>query len=280
MMLGSFRHGIPEYVKGLKESEYSDNTIKKYSLALRNFIEFIENNDHCGVICKDCIVEYKEYLKQKYALNTANLYLVAINKYLKCLGESELCVKTFKVQSHNSLENCLTKEEYFSMLETAKNMKNNTIYYVMRALASTGMRVKGLEYITVKTIQRGSFTATNKGKTRAIVIPNGVCTEILVYCNDRNISSGYVFPDRSRKKPVSEVTVLRWLKAVAVKACVDPDKAFPHNLRHLFAKTFMEIHSDLGELADILGHTKIETTRIYTRTSLEEKRKNMELLGL
>jgi len=271
---------MPKYIRGLEKSEYSDNTIKKYSLALRNFIEFAENNNYCEVICKDCFIEYKDYLKQKYALNTANLYIVAVNKYLQYMKEAELCVKTFRIQCHNSLENCLTMEEYQSMLEVAKSSKNNTIYYVMRALASTGMRVMGLEYLTVEIIKKGSFMATNKGKTRSVVIPAGVCKEILIYCKDKNITSGYIFPDRSKKKPVSEVTVLRWLKAVAVNACVDPDKAFPHNLRHLFAKTFMEIHNDLGELADILGHTKIETTRIYTRTSLEEKRRNLELLDL
>lgn len=280
MTLDDFRNGINDYTINLENTEYSDNTINKYTLALRNFIAFAVENDHCEVICKNCLIEFKEYLHAKYALSTANLYIIAINKYLRYIRGDDLCIKTFKTHNHNSLENCLSVEEYQLMLRAAKAKKNNMIYYVMRALASTGIRFKGLEYFTVSSIKKGRFSATNKGKTRVIIIPSAVCKELSAYCKLKEISSGYIFHARNIKNPISEVTVLRWMKAVAKESGVDPDRAFPHNLRHLFARTYMEKHNNLGELADILGHSKIETTRIYTRASLEERLKHLDSLGL
>lgn len=280
MTLDDFRNGINDYTIYLENMEYSENTVNKYTLALRNFIAFAVANDHCEVICKNCFIEYKEHLHDKYALSTANLYIIALNKYLHHIGGDDLCLKTFKTHTHNSLENCLSLEEYQLMLLTAKTRKNNMIYYVMRALASTGVRFKGLEYFTVATIKKGKFKATNKGKTRVIVIPATICKELTAYCKLKGITSGYIFHARNINNPISEVTVLRWMKEVAKISGIDPDRAFPHNLRHLFARTFMDKHNNLGELADILGHSKIETTRLYTRSSLEERLKHLDALGL
>jgi len=279
MTLDAFESKMPDYIQHLKESEMSDNTIKKYSLALRNFIKYAIAND-CAELSKECIVEHKDYLIKKYKPATINLYIVGLNNYLKYLGMEDMRVKTLRIQAHNSLENCLTNKEYKRMLEKAANRKNNTIYYVMRALASTGIRVSTLEYFTVKTLKKGSCIITNKGKTRSIVIPDKTCKELLEFCRSKNITDGYVFFGRNPEKVISEVTVLRWLKSVAQTAGVDEDKAFPHNLRHLFAKNFIHKYRDLTELSDILGHSKIETTRIYTRTSVKEKRQKLNSLDL
>lgn len=280
MRLEVFINNLPSYIRSLSDKEKSQNTINKYSLAVNNFIAYAEKTEKCEEICKDCIIRYKEHLKVAYKPKTVNLYIVGLNQYLKYLDMPDLCIKSLNIQSNNSLDNCITNDEYKRMLDAAKRGKNKTSYYVMRTLACTGMRIKGLSYITVQVLKRGSFTATNKGKTRSIVIPNKICKELLAYCAEMDITDGYVFRGRSPNKIVNESTVWRWCKKVAVAADIDENKVFPHNLRHLFAREFMEAHNDLPELADILGHSKIETTRIYTRTSVEDKRKKIEALDL
>jgi len=278
--LEEFKINMPGYIQNLSDKEKSQNTINKYSLAVNNFIAYAEKTKKCEEICKDCFIRYKEHLKAAYKPKTVNLYIVGLNQYLKYLGTPDLCIKSLNIQSNNSLDNCITNDEYKRMLDAAKKDKNITAYYVMRTLACTGMRIKGLSYITVKVLQKGSFTVTNKGKIRSIVIPNKICKELLGYCAEMDISDGYVFCGRNPQKIVHDSTVWRWCKKVATAANVDESKVFPHNLRHLFAREFMEVHNDLPELADILGHSNLETTRIYTRTSVEDKRNKMETLDL
>lgn len=280
MTLEILKNGQQKYVQTLINREISENTIRKYSLAIRTFIHFAETTDHCTEICKNCLIDYKNYLQQRYKPNTSNLYIVALNGYLHYLGDDDLRIKSLKIQNQNILENCFTIDEYKLMLEVAKKQKDNTAYYVMRTLANTGMRIRGLAYLTVDIIKKGSFTITSKGKTRCIVIPKGICNELIEFCNTKDITEGRVFKGHNPNKPISQSSIRRWIKKIAILAGIDEHKAFPHNLRHLFAMTFIEKYGNLSELADILGHTRIETTRIYTRTGIEEKRKKIENIGL
>ena len=279
MDVRTFRNNTTDYVEGLIRSEKSDSTVKKYKLALNNFMGFIDEHDY-DEIDKDCLLAYKEYLYEKYKPKTVNLYIVGLNGYLKYMETPDLRVKSLNIQTNNSLDNCITSEEYKQILEAAKRSKNKAAYYVIRTLACTGMRVKGLRSVTVKVLKTGSFTATNKGKTRSIVLPDKICKELLEYCAEMDITSGFVFRGKDANTPTHEATVWRWCKDAARAANLDESKIYPHNFRHLFARIYMETYHDLPELADILGHTKIETTRIYTRTSKEEKRKKMDFLDL
>lgn len=150
----------------------------------------------------------------------------------------------------------------------------------MRTLAITGIRVSELEFFTVESVKHGSCTVSNKGKIRSIAIPEKLIDLLLEFCELKKIKEGFVFQGKKPEKMLHETTILRWLKNVAIVANINPDKAFPHNLRHLFAKTYMEKYNNLDELADILGHSRIETTRIYTRTGKEEKSRKINNLDL
>lgn len=280
MTLNTIKKEQQKYIQMLEHKEMSQSTIKKYSLAVQNFIQFAEDNGHCKKICKDCLIAYKGYLQKKYKPATSNLYISGLNNYLHYLGDDGLRIKSLKIQHQNILENCFTSAEYWAMLEVAKKQKDNTIYYIIRTLANTGMRIKGLPYVTVDIVKKGNFTATNKGNTRCIVIPQGICDELLEFCKMKGITSGYIFRGQNPKKSISQTTVKRRIKKIALLAGVDNKKAYPHNFRHLFAMTFMDKYGNLSELADILGHSSIETTRIYTRSGIEEKRRKMENIGL
>lgn len=280
MTLEDVKNGQLKYVQMLVNKEKSKSTIRKYTAAVRNFIDFAEANGHCDVICKNCLIKYKDYLHEKYMPTTTNLYTVAINGYLRYLGDADLCIKTLNIQSQNILENCFTTEEYFKLIDSAKKQKNNTVYYVIRTLANTGIRIRGLPSFTVETVKKGYFTITSKGKTRCIVIPKGICNELKEFCKTKEITEGYIFKGQNPQKPISQTSIRRWIKKTASVAGIDENKAFPHNLRHLFAKTYLDKYGNLSELSDLLGHTRIETTRIYTRTSIEEKRNKIDDIGL
>lgn len=263
----------------LNEAEKSKNTTRAYMLALRNFTDFTRKSGGCTKICKDTVIAYKEYLIRTYSSATSNQYIIGLNNYLRFLGQGDLCIKTFRLQRCCSLENGLTMEEYHKLLEAAKKC-DNTSYYVIRVLACTGIRVSELEYITVDAVRNGGCTVSNKGKVRDILIKSGVCAELMELCEIKSINDGFVFPGKNGKKPLHPTTVRRWMKCVAGKAGIDLDKAFPHNLRHFFAGTYMNEYNDITGLADLLGHDDISTTRIYIQKTKEEKRAKLECLDL
>lgn len=280
MTLNEMKNNQDKYFLYLKYEEMKKSSIRKYVSAVENFIKFAEKSNYCKEICKECLIEYKKYMEKNYKPSTTNLYIVSINKYLKYLGCDDLHLKSLTIQAQNNLENCLTEEEYWMLLETAKKQKNNMVYYIIKTLANTGIRIAGLNYITIDSVKKGWFYSDNKGKSRNIVVSERICNELMDYCKEKNITSGYVFKGQKPNQSISQTTIRRWIKETALKANIDEDKAFPHNFRHLFAKTYLEKYGNLSDLADILGHEKIETTRIYTRTSINEKRKRLNDIGL
>ena len=266
-----------EFEKYLREEERSSATIEKYLRDLRSFAEFVGG----GEISKSTVLSYKNKLLESYAISSANSMIAAINCFFRFCGWYELCVKQFKVQRNAfcSEERELTREEYLRLIETANSKKNLRLSLIIQTICSTGIRVSELQYITVEAVNRGEAVVNCKGKTRRIFIVSTLRKKLLQYIKDKKISSGTVFITKGGRA-ISRNNVWKEMKSLCDQANVSRRKVFPHNLRHLFARTFYGIEKDIAKLADILGHSSIDTTRIYIVTTGAEHRKKMENMKL
>ena len=207
--------------------------------------------------------------------------IAAVNAFLKYCNRPDLCVKQFRVQhqAFSTEEKELTKAEYIRLLNTAKAKKNERLYLILQTICGTGIRVSELQYITVEAVQRGEANVDCKGKHRRIFIIPELRKKLLRYVAEQKIDCGQVFITK-HGKPISRSNIWREMKALCKQANVPPTKVFPHNLRHLFARTFYGIEKDIAKLADILGHSSINTTRIYITTTSAEHKKRMQNLHL
>ena len=240
----------------------------------------IERYSEGKMVIKKNVVTYKRELKQKgVAPATINLAVIAINKYLKFTGNSGSTVKTEKIQKRRSLENVMTTEEYYRMLGAAKDSGRYKYYHIMKTLTQTGIRISELRFFTVEILKEHKIQITNKGKTREIYLPDSLLEELKEYCEKEKITSGTVFQG-NKGTPIGRAAVYKMLLRIGELAGVSREKIYPHSFRHLFAVTYMDHYGNLTELADILGHSSLETTRIYTLTTAEEKRRRMDCLGL
>lgn len=262
----------------LKENEKSEATVEKYIRDIRRFLEFI------GVkaLDKSLILSYKKFLSENYSISSANSMLAALNCFFKFLGENQFCIKQFKVQrkSFCSEEKELTKEEYFRLVNAAKSKGNNRLNLIMQTICSTGIRVSELQFITVEAVLISEAEVKLKGKSRKVFINTAIQKKLKAYIKEEGIKSGSVFITKNGT-PMNRSNIWREMKRLCERAGVSPTKVFPHNLRHLFARTFYGIEKDIVKLADVLGHSSINTTRIYIITSgIEHKRKieNMKLV--
>ena len=197
------------------------------------------------------------------------------------MGWYDCIVRSVKVQKQAfRAEECeLTKEEYYRLLHAAREKGNMRLYYIMQTICSTGIRVSELEFITVESLESGRARVHLKGKTRTVILTEKLCRELRGYAKERCVRSGSVFVTRSGR-PVDRTNILHDMKALCVSAGVSREKVFPHNLRHLFACTYYQVEKDLSHLADLLGHSSINTTRIYTLVSSEKQARQIEFLGL
>ena len=268
---------IKQFENFLKEDEKSEATIRKYLHDIETFAEYIQGN----TVDKSIVLAYKNELKEKYAISSTNSMLAAVNSYLKFVGMENCCVKYFKVQkdAYCSDQDELTHEEYALMLKTALETGNRRLYLIMQTICATGIRVSELEYITVQAIYSGEAVVDCKGKIRRIFIVPELCDKLIEYTEEHQIRSGPVFTTRSGK-PLNRCNIWREMKFVCNLAGIPESKVYPHNLRHLFARTFYNLEKDIVKLADVLGHANINTTRIYIMTTGEEHRKKMEQLNL
>lgn len=274
-----FMSNIDEYIQSLRFSEKSDSTISKYRLGIMTFKNYADEKKWKNAL-KDRMLEYKKYLENKYSLSTANLYIIALNGYLKYIDESNLCLNTLKTQEqHNNLENSISMDEYKKMSSIAKTQKKNDIYYIMLAISSTGIRISELKYLTVDALVSKGLRITNKGKSRFVAMSEQLCGILSDYCKDKDIRKGYIFFGKNSEKPIDRRNVSRRLKKIAKIAEIDEIKAYPHSLRHLFAKRYMEKVGNITGLKNILGHSSLTSTMIYTSTTSDEKRKDMDKLG-
>ncbi len=261
----------------LRNDEKSGNTIEKYLRDIRCFSEFSNGR----IVEKALVLEYKAYLEKEYSLASANSMLAAINSFFKFVGWYDCCVKQFKVQrkTYCSEESELTKQEYISLVRAAEHKKNERLSLLIQTICGTGIRVSELEFITVEAVKRGEAVVSCKGKSRKVFIVKDLCKKLQKYAKDQSITSGTIFITKTGK-PMNRSNIWREMKSLCDQAGVNPNKVFPHNLRHLFARTFYGIEKDIAKLADILGHTSINTTRIYIITTGAEHRRKVENMRL
>ena len=267
---------IEKYGEYLSEAELSDNTIQVYLRQAKSFLDFMQER----TITKKEAVAYKSHLLgQGRKMTSTNLYIVAVNSFLKYAGFEGCVVKTERLQKRQCPENIISREEYGRMLDYAKWTGRDKYYCLMRTLALTGIRISELRDCTVEALECGKFMTRSKGKTREIYLPDKLTRDLREYCRSNNIMSGSIFLGNAGKA-IGRTAVYRMLVRLADMAGVPKEKAHPHSFRHLFAVTYMEQYSNLFELADILGHSSLETTRVYTVTTGEAKREKMNLLNL
>ena len=262
----------------LIEKELSKKTIEKYIRDVKKLYAFLGDDK---VLTKLKIMEFKEKLLYLYKESSVNSILIAANSFMKFIGLRNCCVKTVKVQQKiigdENFE--LTKEEYKRLLNAARHKKNKRLYMLLQTLCNTGIRVSEHKYVSVESLREGKATIYHKGKVRVIFFSKKLCTLLLDYCNEENITTGSIFITKSGRV-LDRSNIWAMMKSLCVDANVQSSKVFPHNLRHLFALTYYRLEKDLVRLADILGHSSIETTRIYTRTTGEEYEKQLSRLGL
>ena len=253
----------------LTEEEKSEATIEKYIRDVRFFGEFISNRE----ITKQEVMEYKKNLVENYAPASVNSMLVSLNCFLHFIERPDCCVKLLKIQRQMfvSEKKELTAAEYRRLLKAAQGTR---LELVIQTICETGIRVSELKYITIEAVEQGRATVECKNKTRVIFIPTPLRKVLLQYIKKSGIKAGSVFVTKSGK-PLNRSNIWRDMKALCEKANVAPGKVFPHNLRHLFARTFYSIERDIVRLADLLGHSGINTTRIYT---IETGRQHLDCL--
>lgn len=261
----------------LYEEERSDNTIEKYMRDIRFFREWLQDRS----IDKSIVIEYKKELCERYAIKSVNSMLSSINAFFVFMGWYDLKVKTLKIQRRIFADKSkeLSKSDYERLLIAAKNKKNERLYYLMQTIAGTGLRVSEIKYVTCEAVRQGQSVINCKGKIRQIFLPKKLCQMLKKYVKSQNIKSGSVFVTRSGR-PLDRYAIWKMLKDLCESAGVSKDKVFPHNFRHLFARTFYSLQKDIVRLADILGHSSVETTRLYTMESGTEHIKQLQKLGL
>lgn len=268
---------LKQFKAFLIEQERSCATIEKYMHDMKCFADFVGLSE----IDKQMVMAYKSNLGQNYAVSSANSMLAALNAFFHFCGWHDLCVKQFRVQKqvYCAEEKELNRGEYVRLLDAAKQLQNERLYLIIQTICTTGIRVSELQYITVEALLQGEAVVNCKGKKRRIFILPKLKKMLLRYVQKRGIQTGAVFVTRSGK-PVSRSNIWREMKGLCEYAHVSPSKVFPHNLRHLFARTFYDMEKDIVKLADILGHANVNTTRIYTVTTGAEHRRQMERMQL
>lgn len=261
----------------LHNDEKSQATISKYMHDINCFAKFAGDTP----VSKELTLAYKSFLEENYAITSANSMLAALRAFLTFAGWQDCCVKQFRVQkkAYCSAEKELTKAEYLRLIQTARQQGNQRLNLIIQTICGTGIRVSELEFITVEALQAGEAFVSCKGKSRVVFIVSALRKKLSHYAKRHRIKSGPIFITKSGK-PMNRSNIWREMKSLCKQAGVSPDKVFPHNLRHLFARTFYGIEKDIAKLADILGHASIDTTRIYTMTTGVEHKQKMEKLRL
>lgn len=269
---------IAKFYLNLKLEEKSYATIKKYISDVRNFLDYLKNQE----LAKDTVIAYKDFLiSKKYAIRSINSKLASLNSFFLFLGRNDLKVKYLKLQQQifRSEEKELSKPEYERLLSAAKVKGNSRIELVLQTICATGIRVSELKYITLEAVKLGEAVVSLKGKVRTIIIVKRLQKKLLSYAKAHNIKSGMIFITRNGKA-MNRINIWREMKELCRQSNVNPQKVFPHNLRHLFARTFYSVEKDIAKLADILGHSNITTTRIYLLATGCEHRNKLEKMRL
>ena len=268
---------INDFKLYLYEEERSENTIAKYIRDILSFSQRIGSKR----LEKTDMLEYKKELCEKYAPRSVNSILSAINMFFAFLGWHELKVRTLKIQRQIFAEKSkeLTKAEYVRLLIAAKRNNNSRLYYLLQTMAGTGIRVSEIKYITCEAVKNGQTVINCKNKIRKIFLPKQLCKMLKAYIREQNIKNGSVFVSK-QGRPLDRSNIWKMLKDLCESANVSKEKVFPHNFRHLFARTYYSLQKDIVRLADLLGHSCIETTRIYTVETCDVCCRQIQQLGL
>ena len=271
------RELIEKFQHYLIEEEKSSATLEKYMRDVTAFLVWLAGCE----LDKLTVLRYKEYLMLNYAPASVNSVLSSLNSFFEYNEWHSLKVKMLKIQKQifASKDKELTKVEYERLLKAAKDKKNERLYYLMQTICSSGIRVSELSSITIDAVKVRRATINCKGKMRVVILPKDLCKMLTEYAKRQKITSGPVFVTRTGK-PLDRSTIWKMMKALCESAGVDKNKVFPHNLRHLFARTYYSLQKDIVRLADILGHSSVNTTRIYTMETGEVHRRQIQKLGL
>ena len=267
---------VDGFRRELLRREYSHGTAESYVRSIRAFARWSG-----GAVDRGLVLTWKARLTAQYAPATVNAMLAGLNRFFDFAGRPECRVKVLRLQrrSFREAERELDREEYRTLVRTARTLGRERLALVMETICATGIRVGEVPYITVEALRRGKAVVALKGKVRTILLPEKLCKKLLKYVKRQKITSGEVFLTGGGKR-LSRVQIWAEMKRLCCAAGVAADKVFPHNLRHLFARTFYRACQDVVKLADILGHSSIETTRIYLLTTGTEHLRRLERLGL
>lgn len=267
---------ISQFQKHLLQEEKSQATVEKYLRDVRTFWVFLKERP----VQKEEVLAFKAYLQENgYAIRSINSMLASLNSLFQLFGWQDCKVRSLRLQQqiYCSEQKELTKAEYYRLLEAAK--ENPRVYLILQTICSTGIRVSELQHFTVEAVKLGEVTIQCKGKTRRVLLPGKLKKMLLQHAGEEKIRSGVIFRNRNGQ-PLNRGSIWAQMKRLCQKAGIAPEKVFPHNLRKLFARAFYSLDKDIAKLADILGHSSINTTRIYIMSTGREHRRMMERLGL
>lgn len=268
---------LHRYARQLREQERAPQTIQKYVHDLTALMDFLDGKP----LTKAALLEWKEVLIAAHAPSSVNTKLAAVNGLLSHLDRRELRLRPLKIQKALFLseEKELTRAEYLRLVRAAERKENQRLALVIQTICATGIRVSELRFITAEAVYSGRAEVANKGKRRTVFLPEKLRKLLKNYLKQQKITAGAVFVSKNGR-PLDRSNIWRDMKALCKSAGVEPGKVFPHNLRHLFARTFYSIEKDLSRLADILGHTNVSTTRIYTAETGTVHARQIGRLGL
>ena len=285
MKESKFRNSVTEealiqYERYLKDGEKSRATVEKYLRDVRKFWDYLGEQ---GVqeFDKEQVLEYKRYLNEHYKTTSANSMLAAINSFFEYLGCEEYKVKLFKIQRVQFCEpeKELTEKEYGRLVQAAERKGDSRMSMLLQTIGSTGIRISELRFITVESLEHGRAEIYNKGKSRVALLPAELMKVLKKYCRRMGITGGSIFITRNGR-PMDRSNINKKMKELGREAGVDERKVFPHNFRHLFARTFYRIEKDVVRLMDLLGHSNINTTRIYTAGTESQPRRQLSRMKL
>ena len=277
MTMINYSMQLEKYIDYLQNEERSIATVCQYERDVLRFFSFLNLKE----LTKDAVLQYKQELMKAYQPVSVNVKLSALNNFFSFIGRDDLKLKLLKIQRsvYCSEEKELSKSEYFRLIQAAEKKKNKRLALLLQTICGTGIRVSELKYITAAAVNCGEAVIQLKGKTRTILLPKKLQKKLKNYLRRERIVEGPVFITRTGR-PLDRSNIWKMMKNLCRDAGVDAKKVFPHNLRHLFARCFYSIDKDIARLADILGHSSINTTRIYIITSGTEHRRHLDALRL
>lgn len=269
LIKSDYQAKLPQFITEQRLAEKSKRTLNKYQRDIRKFIAFIPDDT---IITKLHVLAYKEQLCDgRYLTSSINNFITILNTFLKYCGQADIRVKEIRTQQKSSLASVVSSAEAKRLIRFAKRRGREDIALIIKIIISCGIRIQELEWFTLENLKGTHFSVSNKGKERDIIVPLDLARELRNYAKAQRITSGRLFD-------LSYATIWRQLKSIAGAARINKAKVHPHSFRHLFAKEFMARYNNVLDLADILGHSSLETTRIYTRSTIEEKRAKLDQL--